>query len=657
MIHLSVDIETYSSIDIKKAGLYRYAQAPDFEVLLIGYAYEDQPARILDLKSDYDACELDQLRIDFNDPIVIKHAYNASFEWYCLNRAGFTTPIEQWRCTMLHGLYCGYPAGLGAVGEAVGLPQDKRKLSTGSALIRTFCVPRKPTQNNPSTRIRPRHEPERWELFKQYCAQDVEAEREIERRLSPWPVPESEQKLWELDVKTNAYGVAVDLEMVDGALMINDTITREHLDEAIRLTGLENPKSVSQLKAWLEEEVDEEIGDLRKDTVIGLLDSVESDKARRVLELRQELGKSSVSKYAAIRRSVCDDGRVRGLLMFYGANRTGRWAGRIVQVQNLPQNHLKTLDYARNLTKTRKVNSLKLMYGNVPGTLSQLIRTAFIPSFGMRFLVADFSAIEARVIAWLAGETWVNEVFATHGKIYEATAANMFGVPIERIVKDNPEYELRQKGKIATLALGYGGSSGALISMGALKQGLTEDELPDIVQRWRGANPRIVELWHSLEACAISTIKTGQPTGARGILFALEGDVSTNQQFLTMTLPSGRKLFYVRPFIGPGRFGEAMYYMGNDQKSKKWAETSTFGGKLAENAVQAIARDCLAVTLMRLHLAGYETVFSVHDEVVIDGRPHERLDEVLDIVKQPMRWAPGLLLKGAGFECDYYMKD
>lgn len=655
MRHLSIDIETYSSVDIRKSGMYRYAQASDFQVLLIAYAYDDGPVQLFDVAAQGISTEFS---MDLKDPNVIKHAYNASFEWYCLSRfIGRELPLEQWRCTMLHGLYCGYPAGLGAVGEAVGLHQDKRKLSTGGAMIRTFCVPRKPTANNPRTRTWPEHEPEKWALFKTYCAQDVVTEREVARRLSPWPVPDSEQQLWVLDVLTNARGVAVDRQLVSGALHCNDVITQAHMAEAVALTGLSNPKSVAQLKAWLEEEIEDEIEDLRKDTVADLLDTVESEKARRVLELRQELGKSSVSKYAAIERSVCDDGRVRGLLMFYGANRTGRWAGRIVQVQNLPQNHLKTLDYARGLAKAGQANALKLMYGNVPGTLSQLIRTAFVPSPGRRFLVADYSAIEARVIAWLAGEDWVNEVFATHGRIYEAAAANMFGVPIEKIRKGSPEYALRAKGKIATLALGYGGSTGALINMGALKQGLDADELPDIVQRWRGANPRIVALWHSLEECALHVLRTGQPCGARGILFALECDAATGQQFLTITLPSGRRLFYVRPFIGPGKFGEAMFYLGNDQKSGKWAEISTFGGKLAENVVQAIARDCLACTLMRLHMAGYQTIFSVHDEAVIDATLDQKLDDVLEIMRAPLKWAPGLLLNAAGFECEYYMKD
>ena len=655
--HLSVDLETYSDVDIRKGGLYKYAQSPAFEILLIAYALDDCEVSVMDMH-DPNLFELSTLRMMLKDPNVIKHAYNAPFEWYCLNRAGFETPIEQWRCTMLHGLYCGYPAGLGAVGEAVGIPQDKRKLSTGRALIRTFCVPRKPTKHNTSTRVLPHHEPEKWDLFRMYCAQDVEAEREIERRLSPWPVPDEEQARWVLDIKSNAAGVAVDMDLVRGALSVSETITAELMEEAVALTGLDNPKSVGQLRTWLEKEIDEDVNDLRKETVSNLIDSVDSEKAKRVLEIRQELGKSSVSKYAAIERSVCADGRVRGLLMFYGANRTGRWAGRLLQVQNLPQNHLDELDYARHLTTAGDVNGLKLMYGNVPSTLSQLIRTALVPSPGRRFLVADYSAIEARVIAWLAGEQWRMDVFASHGKIYEASASAMFNVPLEKIKKGNPEYALRQKGKVAELALGYGGSTGALTATGALKMGLQEDELPEIVRLWRAASPAVTRLWYSMEARAIEAVKTGMPQSTHGVGFAVEWDLETRQHFLTMTLPSGRKLFYVRPHLAPGKFDkEALHYMGNDQKTGKWAQTPTFGGKLTENCVQAIARDCLALTLTRLDQAGYDVVFSVHDEVVIDAVPGQRLDDVLDIMREPIPWAPGMLLGGAGFECDYYQKD
>jgi len=413
-----LDLETYSSVDIKKSGLYRYVQAPDFEILLFAYSFNGAPVQIVDLAQGEQLPQ--EVISSINNPNVLKHAYNASFEWFCLSKYfGCMLPLDQWRCTMLHGLYCGYTAGLEAAGEALGLPREKQKLSTGAALIRTFCVPCKPTKSNGHrTRTLPHHEPEKWELFKEYCKQDVRTEMEIERRLSAFPVLENEQRLWELDQVINARGVRVDRDLITGALALDETVTGELTMEAIRISGLDNPKSVQQLTRWLQEEMGEELTDLRKDTVRTLLKSdLESDVARRMLEIRQELSKTSTKKYAAMNEAVCDDGRVRGLLQFYGANRTGRWAGRLVQVQNLPRNYLETLEHARECVLGRKLDALKLIYGNVPDTLSQLIRTAFVPSEGRVFIVADFSAIEARVIAWLAGEEWRNEVFRTHGKI------------------------------------------------------------------------------------------------------------------------------------------------------------------------------------------------------------------------------------------------
>jgi DNA polymerase len=592
-------------------------------------------------------------------PTVIKHAYNAPFEWYCLNKFYFT-PIAQWRCSMVHGLYCGYTAGLAATAVALGLPEDKRKMSVGSALIRTFCCPCKPTKSNGHrTRTLPHHEPEKWQLFKEYCRQDVVTEMEIAKRLINFPLPAKEQYLWIIDQLINVYGVAVDLELVEGALQCDQTITKELMNEAIKLSGLENPKSVQQLTKWLEEQTGEEVENLQKATVKKLVETIDNDKAKRMLEIRQELSKTSIKKYQAMAEAVCSDGRVRGLLQFYGANRTGRWAGRLVQVQNLPRNYLETLSHARGCVKGKKVEALKLIYGNVPDTLSQLIRTAFIPSPGNVLLVADFSAIEARIIAWLAGEQWRQEVFATHGKIYEASAAAMFGVPIERIVRGNPEYELRQKGKIAELALGYQGSVGALMSMGATNMGLTEDELPDIVHRWRSSNKRIVDLWYSMERAALAVMRTGQPAGIKGLIMAREGDYEHRQDFFTITLPSGRKLFYPRPFLSQNDFGkEALHYHGVNQNNKKWEVISTYGGKLVENCVQAIARDCLAEALMRVSAAGYQIVMHVHDEVVIDAPKYQAdLDRVCEIMGQPIDWAPGLLLTADGFVTDFYMKD
>jgi len=663
--HLSIDIETFSDVDIKKAGLYRYVQSPAFEVLLFAYSLDGEPARVVDLAQGEEIPE--HIRSLLQYPAVIKHAYNAAFEWYCLSRylhydvRQMMAWLGQWRCTMLHGLYCGYTAGLSATGEALGLPQDKRKLGTGQSLIKTFCVPCKPSASNGNrTRTRPKHEPDRWRLFKDYCAQDVVTEMEIERRLSAFPVPAGEQELWQLDQQINACGVRVDAQLIDSALAMDDMITRQLTAEAIQLSGLSNPKSVQQLTAWLEEELDEEVPDLRKETVKDLLKTdLESDTARRVLEIRQELSKTSTKKYAAMREAMCFDDRVRGLLQFYGANRTGRWAGRLVQVQNLPQNHLPALELARSCAVAGKSEALRLLYGSLPDTLSQLIRTAFVPSDGHVFIVADFSAIEARVISWLAGEQWRMDVFATHGKIYEASASQMFGVPIEEITKDNP---LRQRGKVAELALGYQGGVGALTKMDTGKK-LVPEEMPEIVQKWRQANRRIVDLWYTVENAALTAMRTGQPAGVdKGIIFAREGDEATGQDFLTVRLPSGRKLFYARPYLAPNQWGnDSLHYYGMDQTTKKWGTVDTYGGKLVENIVQATARDCLAEAMRRLSAAGYQIVMHIHDEVVIDrplsADPAAELAVICRIMGEPIPWVPGLLLRAGGFVSTFYKKE
>lgn len=655
MRHLSIDIETRSSVDLIKAGLYKYAQSPDFGILLFAYQLDDHPVEIIDL-----ACGEtipDWLAESLTDPSVIKHAYNAAFEWYCLNRAGYGTPIGQWRCTMAHGLYCGYTAGLEATGKAIGLPADKQKLTVGKALIKYFCVPCKPTKSNGwrSWNL-PKHDMDRWNLFKDYCKQDVLTEREILKRLNLFPVPEQEERLWQMDVLMNAFGVRVDTALIEGALYIDSVSTQKLTEEAVAITGLNNPNSTQQLLGWLQDN-GTEAANLRKETVSELLNGNTPEAVQRTLEIRQQLGKTSIKKYVAMDTSICGDGRIRGLTQYYGANRTGRWAGRMVQLQNLPRNYIGTLDYARKVVKDKNYSGLKLLYGNVPDTLSQLIRTAFIPSEGRKFVVADFSAIEARVIAWLAGEQWVNDVFASHGKIYEATASQMFGVPLDRIVKGNPEYSLRQKGKAATLALGYQGGVNSLISMGALKDGLTEEELPDIVQRWRQANPRIKDLWYSVENAAIAALTTAQPQAINNLIFNLEGDVVYGQTFLTVRLPSGRKLFYAKPFLKENQFGkQAVHYYGIG-KNKKWGIESTYGGRLTENIVQAVARDCLAVTLERIAARGLQVVFHVHDEVIVDAPMETTVEEICDLMSIPIPWAPGLILKGAGFEHNYYMKD
>lgn len=662
--HLSIDIETKSSVDIGKAGLYRYAQSEDFEILLFAYQLDEGDVFIVDLANGE---KIPQFIIDaLSNPFVIKHAYNAAFEWYCLNRAGYVTPLNEWRCTMIHGLYCGYTAGLDATGKAIGLPQDKLKLNTGKALIRYFCVPCKPTKSNGNRKWNlPKHAPEKWELFKEYCKQDVVTEHEILKRLEAFPVPLEEEKLWQQDIQMNAFGVKVDTELIEGALTIGSISHSELMGEAGEITGLSNPNSTAQLKTWIEKEMTNnwnrkvELPGLRKEDVTALLECQDiPENVRRVLEIRQQLGKTSVKKYTAMETAKGADERVRGLTQYYGANRTGRWAGRLVQLQNLPRNYIDTLDYARKLVKAKNYAGVKFLYGNVPDTLSQLIRTAFIPSEEHKFVVADFSAIEARVIAWLAGEQWVNEVFATHGKIYEATASQMFHVPIEKIVKGNPEYSLRQKGKVATLALGYQGGTNALIVMGALNMGLTEEELPDIVQRWRNANPRIRDLWYAVEEAALITMQTAMPQGINGLIFRYEGELQYGQSFLTVQLPSGRKLFYPKPFLQENQFGKmAIHYYTVGQQTKKWEVTSTYGGKMTENIVQAIARDCLAETLKRIDVLGLQVVFHVHDEVIIDAPMNVTVEEICGLMAEPITWAPGLILKGAGFESSYYMKD
>lgn len=667
---LHIDIETYSSIDIKNSGLYKYAQADDFSILLLAYSFDGEDPRVVDPKDPNDEMQMYCLKNRLFDPNILKYAYNAAFEWYCLSRYFELTDeyaagwLSQWRCTMLHGMYCGYTAGLGATCTAMGLPQDKSKLSTGTALIRTFCCPCKPTRTNGQrTRTLPQHEPEKWELFKQYCAQDVAAEMEIEHRLASFPVPDDVQRQWELDQRINLRGVAVDLPLIDGALWVSEAVTAALTDEAVSLSGLSNPNSLKQLTEWMQKELGEDVSNLRKDTVKGLLlGDLESDTARRMLEIRKELGKTSVSKYTAMQSCVCDDGRIRGLLQFYGANRTGRWAGRLVQVQNLPQTHVEPLGLARELVRDKKTDALQLIYGSPMSVLSQLVRTAFVPARGGLFIDADFSAIEARVIAWLADEAWVLDVFSTHGKIYEACAAQMFGVDIDKIVKGQPEYALRAKGKVATLALGYQGAANALIAMGALNMGIAEDELPEIVNRWRLANKNIVALWSKVEAAALEAVRTGRPVVVQGITFALEGDYATDQAFMNIELPSGRKLYYAKPFISANRWGaDSLHYFGMNQTTKRWETTDTYGGKLVENIVQAIARDCLAVTVEQLEADGYPVVFHVHDEVVVEAsqlqNPDAVLQNVLSIMSQPLSWAPGLPLAADGWIGQYYTKD
>ena len=655
MRHLSIDIETYSSVDIGASGAYKYAQSADFEILIFGYCWDFGAVEVLDLtKQELPA----EIVAALSDADVIKHAYNAAFEWYCLNQAGYKTPIEQWRCTMFKAMYLGYPAGLEATGCALGLSDEVLKDRIGKSLIAYFSKPCKPTKaNGGRSRNLPEHDTDKWRLYLGYNRQDVVAETAIYKALERWDVPEREQRLWELDCVMNAHGVRVDRELVAGALAIDEANKDALNAEARELTGLANPNSNAQLTVWL---ADKGVtpDNLQKGTIEGLLEGDLPDDVRRVFEIKLMTGKTSLKKYDAMAACACDDDRMRGLLQVYGANRTGRWAGRLVQVQNLARNYIETLDLARGWTKAGNAKALELIYGNISDTLSQLIRTAFIPSEGHKFVVADFSAIEARVIAWLADERWRMETFAAGGDIYCASASQMFGVPVE---KHGVNGHLRQKGKVAELALGYQGGTGALEAMGALNMGLSVEELPDIVEKWREASPNIVKLWRRVETAALDAMTEGTVADVgKGVWIARKTDLISGLDFLVVGLPSGRCLYYASPRTKTNKFNKsAVHYMDVNQTSRKWCETSTYGGRMTENIVQAIARDCLAETLLRLNerYPASPVVMHIHDEVVMDAEPDVSVDEICDVMAEPIAWAPGLVLKAAGFEGDYYMKD
>ena len=654
MRHLNIDIETYSPNDIS-FGVYRYSETEEFEILLFSYAYDFGEVHIVDLVSGEKIP--DEVVKDLRNPEVIKHAYNAQFEITCLNRAGYQTFVEQWRCTMIHGAYLGYPMGLAKLGKALGLTQDKMKDKAGAALIRYFSVPCKPTKKNGGrTRNLPKHDPDKWFAYGMYNMQDVVTEMECYRRLSAFPVPEEVEKQWQIDIRMNATGVGIDRQLVDGALAIDEENKKALLEEAYELTGLSNPNSRNQLLDWLNSNTNLELEKLTKDSVAAAMTDAD-DVAKKVLTIRKKLAKSSVSKYEMMASATGNDGRLRGTLQFYGANRTGRWAGRLLQVQNLPRNYITNLDIARDLVKASNRVGLGLLFGDVSDTLSQLIRTAIVAKDGYTLCVADFSAIEARVIAWLSGETWRQKVFAEGGDIYCASASSMFGVPV---VKHGVNGHLRQKGKVAELALGYQGGVNALKAMGALDMGLTEEELPNIVELWRQASPKIKELWYTVEKAAVYTVTTGNPmTLDHGITFRLEVDPFYGYRYMTIELPSGRKLFYPDPHIKLNNFDkEAVHF--KTQLINAWVTESTYGGKLVENITQAVARDCLALTLTRLSGNGLPAIMHIHDEAVIEV-PKDEADEYLDIVEKtfalPIPWAEGLVLTAAGFTNNYYMKD
>lgn len=666
--HLHIDIETYSSVDLVKSGAYKYAESEDFEVLMIAYALDNDPVRIIDLTA-HDVFSLkeqqefvDELTAAMEDPNVVKHAHNAAFERICLSKIGLPTKAREWRCSAVHAAYCGLPLSLSEVSKALNLGSDKAKLATGKALSRYFSIPCKPTKaNGGRTRNMPEHDLDKWGRYKDYCIRDVEAEREIGKLLENHAVPAKEQRIYEIDQDINDRGVLIDKNLALSAFHVNEEYTAELNERVKHLTGVENPGSVAQLKAWLTDATGETIKSLAKDAINQLLEESDDPKVLEVLRLRQMLSKSSIKKYTAMLNCICRDGRGHGFFQFYGANRTGRWAGRLVQLQNLTRNYLPDLETAREAVKTRDHTNVELLYGKVSDTLSQLVRTALIAPDGYTFAVADFSAIEARVIAWLAEEEWRLEVFRTHGKIYEASASSMFDVPLEEIGKGS---ELRQKGKVAELALGYQGSTGALKTMGADKMGLSDTEMDDIVKRWREASPAIVQLWKDLEGCAKKAVRyrTTIKSKHRGLEFSCDSNA------LRIKLPSGRDLFYREPQIrkklikrpnGDSFETESITYMGVDQTRKQWTRLDTYGGKLTENIVQAIARDLLAESLERVN-DEFDVVMHVHDEVVAEvplSFAKDDLEYMCALMTVNSPWSEGLPMEADGYLTPFYKKD
>ena len=653
MTILHIDLETHSSVDLQKCGVHRYTETPDFEILLFGFAFNDDPVQVVDLAQG-ESLPKEVLKAMFN-PHITKTAYNAYFERTCLAKYfNKYIPPEHWHCTQAHALTLGLPTNLENVAECLRL--SHQKLKQGKTLVRFFCKPKQNKNHRQESMFHPykntREEfPDHWEEFKEYCRVDVEVERELHHKLKPYPIIKKEQKLWVLDQKINDFGVKVDKNLIFNAIECSNLHYKKLYQEAQELTGLENPNSAEQIKKWIRDNHNIEIESLSKIRVAELIETVEGETLKRLLELRQEMSRTSVKKYLAMERTVGQDERIRGLLQYYGANRGGRWAGRLVQIHNLPRNYLPDLKTARELLKAGDYEMLELLYGNVPDVLSQLIRTTFIPSEGCRFIVCDFSAIEARVIAWLAGEKWRLDVFNGHGKIYEASAAAMFKVPMESIDKGS---DLRQRGKVAELACGYQGGKGALITMGAVRMGLDEEELQDIIKAWRASNPKIVNLWYEVERAAIKAVKERTTVKMQ---YNLQFQFKNGMLFIQ--LPSGRSLAYVRPRIEQDpRFNKDQLTYEGVNVNKQWARIGTYGGKICENVVQAIARDCLAESLLKLDGVGYRVAFHVHDEAVMD-MPYGQgsLEEAEEIMSQDIPWAPGLPMGAAGFETEFYMKD
>ena len=643
---LSIDIETYSSENLAKCGVYRYCQSPDFEVLLFGYSVDGGPVQVVDLASGETIP--DEIICAIVDDKVIKWAFNAQFERICLSRylgadVGVYMNPYSWRCTMVWAAALGLPLSLEGVGAVLGL--EKQKMKEGKDLIRYFCTPAK-DKDGTTFRHFPTDAPEKWETFKAYNLRDVETEMAIQAKLAKFPVDESEWINYHLDQQINDRGIMLDMTMVRQAIACDDQFKRTHMEQARSVTGLDNPNSPAQLKEWLAER-GIEADSLSKAAVLQMLEEADGE-VELALSLRQELAKSSVKKYTAMEAVVGADSRARGLIQFYGANRTGRYAGRLIQVQNLPQNHLPDLDTVRNLIREGHFDTVELLYDSVPMVLSELIRTAFVPKPGHRFFVADFSAIEARVIAWIAGEDWRQEVFAGGGDIYCASASQMFHVPVE---KHGVNGHLRQKGKIAELALGYGGSVGALKAMGALNMGVPEEELKPLVDAWRLANPNIVRLWWDVDRAASTCVREKTTTECRGIKFIYQSGM------MFVVLPSGRRLVYVKPRMGVNRYGNESVTFEGVGEQKKWLRLESYGPKFVENIIQATARDILAEAMLRLDAHGYKIVMHVHDEAVIEAPADTSLEDICEVMGQTPAWAKGLLLRADGYICDFYKKD
>ena len=641
---LEMDIESFSDVDLIKCGVYAYADSPAFEILLFAYSFDGGETQIIDLaQGEKLPAEVEEAIFDVS---VTKTAYNANFERTCLSKYfGRYIPPESWHCSAVQAAMLALPRSLEDVGRVLGL--DEQKMKEGKELIRYFCVPCKPTKaNGGRTRNLPRHAPEKWELFKTYCKRDVDVEKSIRRKLHNFPIPESEMELYRLDQRINDRGVLVDMGLVEQAIACERLHKEVVTKRAYELTGLENPNSVAQLKGWLGDK-GMEAESLSKKAVADMIAETDGE-VEELLRLRLMLAKTSVKKYEAIERSACSDGRVHGMLMFYGANRSGRWSGKNVQLHNLPKNYLPDLELARDLVKQGRFEDIELLYDSTPNVLSELIRTAFIPKPGCRFVVADFSAIEARVLAWLSGEQWRLDVFTSHGKIYEASASSMFHVPMEEITKTSP---LRQKGKLAELGLGFGGAAGALISMGALDMGLTEEELPPLVAAWRKANPHITQFWWDVDAAAIKAVREKQKTKVGKIIFEYKSGI------LFITLPSGRKLSYVKPRMAVNKFGrDGLTYEGISE-NKKWSRIETYGPKLVENIVQGTARDLLAEAMLRVEEKGYPIVMHCHDEIIAEvPEGIGSVDEMCEIMAVQPAWAEGLPLRADGYQCSFYQK-